>query len=363
MRAAIYNPYLDTLGGGERYTLTFAQILGSLGYEVDIEWSSNTISPKKFWQPDFVRQRRTPTKLEYKKFESRFGLNLEGLRFVKDIRRGDGYDICFWVSDGSVPLLRAHRNFLHFQYPFKDVNGRSLINKMKFFRIDKIICNSFFTKDFIDQEYGVNSLVIYPPVDTNKFKPKRKEDIILFVGRFSQLTQAKNQHVLVNAFKRLAKLKTNPWKLVLAGGAEVGSDSYLKKLEKSGLHRNVEIVRSPSFSDLKELYGKAKIFWSAVGYETNINEEPQKSEHFGISVIEAMSAGAVPLVFDAGGYREIISDGINGFLWKTVSNLIKGTKKLIGDEALLRHLSKQAKEDSQIYEYARFEAEVLEILE
>jgi glycosyltransferase involved in cell wall biosynthesis len=341
MRAAIYNPYLDTLGGGERYSVSFGKVLSDAGYKVDIWWKQNSIK---------------------KKLEKRFGLDLTEIDVVGDIKRGEGYDLLFWVSDGSVPLLRARRNFLHFQYPFKDVNGRSLINKMKFFRIDKIICNSFFTKDFIDKEYGVNSLVIYPPVDTHKFKPKRKENIILFVGRFSQLTQAKNQHVLVDAFKRLTKSETNPWKLILAGGMEVGADVYLKTLEKSAMHRNVDIVTSPSFSELTDLCGRSKIFWSAVGYETNINKEPQKAEHFGISVIEAMSAGAVPLVFDAGGHKEIISDGLNGFFWKTESNLIKSTKKLIDDEGLLKHLSKQAKEDSQIYEYERFEAEVSELL-
>lgn len=40
MKAAIYNPYLDTLGGGERYTLSFAKALLDKGYDVDIEWKS-----------------------------------------------------------------------------------------------------------------------------------------------------------------------------------------------------------------------------------------------------------------------------------------------------------------------------------
>jgi len=78
----------------------------------------------------------------------------------------------------------------------------NLINKMKFIRIEKVICNSFFTKKFVDIEYGINSIVIYPPVDVVKIKPKRKENIILSVGRFSQLTQAKRQDVLIRTFKR-----------------------------------------------------------------------------------------------------------------------------------------------------------------
>jgi hypothetical protein len=43
MRAAIYNPYLDTLGGGERYTLAVATTLFKNGYQVDIEWKGKEI--------------------------------------------------------------------------------------------------------------------------------------------------------------------------------------------------------------------------------------------------------------------------------------------------------------------------------
>ena len=137
MRAAIHNPYLDTLGGGERYTITFAKVLVESGYVVDLEWKDPEIK---------------------KTLEDRFGINLDGVNIVNDIKRGDNYDLCFWVSDGSVPILRARNNILHFQVPFHGVGGRSLINKMKFYRINKIVCNSGFTKNIIDKEYGVKSI-------------------------------------------------------------------------------------------------------------------------------------------------------------------------------------------------------------
>src|SRR3989339_690373 len=111
-KAAIYNPYLDTLGGGEKYTLSFAKVLAEdLGYDVSIEWKEEKIKEKLI---------------------ARFGLKLpQNINFVKNINRGDSYDICFWVSDGSIPTLRAKKNYIHFQVPFHDVDGRSLLNKMK----------------------------------------------------------------------------------------------------------------------------------------------------------------------------------------------------------------------------------------
>lgn len=340
MKAAVFNPYLDTLGGGERYTMAFAKVLADKMYEVDVQWDEVSIKEK---------------------LENRFGLDLKKINIVKTIAKGDGYEICFWLSDGSIPLLRARKNFLHFQFPFTNVNGGSLFNKMKLYRVDEIICNSYFTKRFIDEEYKVNSIVIYPPVDVSSFKPKNKENIILYVGRFSQLTQAKNQHILVELFKKMNK-KFPEWKLVLAGGSDVGVDNYVKKLKKAAKGFSIEIIENPDFERLKDLYGKSKIFWSAAGYGLNENKEPKKVEHFGISIVEAMASGVVPLVFNAGGPKEIIASGENGYLWKKEDQVINYTSELIKNDALLKSISKKSIEDSKIYKYERFKAQVKEIL-
>jgi glycosyltransferase involved in cell wall biosynthesis len=341
MKAAIYNPYLDTLGGGERYTLSFARVLLDMGYEVDIEWRS----------PEII-----------KLLEDRFGLDLSRINVVSDIKRGDGYDLCFWVSDGSIPALKSRKNFLHFQVPFHDVNGISLINRMKFFRVNKVICNSAFTKQIIDKEYGVDSVVVYPPVDTISIRPKRKENIILFVGRFSELLQNKNQDVLIKNFKKLVDLGLNDWKLILAGGVEVGAGSYLEGIKKMSRDYPVEIIQSPNYRILKDLYGKAKIFWSASGFGADENKNPEKVEHFGITVVEAMTAGAVPVVFNAGGHKEIITVNKDGFLWDKESELLKLSKILINNKGILRSMSRFAMSVSSKFSYERFKSNIEKIL-
>ncbi|HJX59026.1 hypothetical protein A2V61_04360 [Candidatus Woesebacteria bacterium RBG_19FT_COMBO_47_8] len=333
MRAAIYNPYLDTLGGGERYSLAVATVLQNKGYKVDVQWRSPSVKNK---------------------LEDRFGIKLTDINFVKDIARGDGYDLCFWVSDGSIPALKARKNLLHFQVPFHGVKGVTLLNKMKLWRISKVICNSRFTKSFIDAEYGVDSAVIYPPVAIEKIRPKIKEDIITFVGRFSQLTQAKNQDVLIKAFKRLYDSGYSEWKLILAGGAEIGGKEYLENIKKISSGYPIEIVESPTFKEICTLYGRAKIFWSAVGFGAKEEKEPEKFEHFGISAVEAMAAGAAPLVYRGGGYKEIVREGENGFLWASTQELLKNTRTLIETKGLLVKLGREARLDSKKYSYDVF---------
>lgn len=337
MKAAIYNPYLDTLGGGERYAMTFAKVLREGGYKVYVEWYDDLIKEK---------------------LESRFGIDLEDINFVDNIKRGDGYDVCFWVSDGSIPALKARKNFLHFQIPFVNVSGKSLINKFKLARIEEIICNSLFTKKYIDKEYGVNSMVLYPPVDTKSFKSSRKENMVLAVGRFSQLTQAKKQDVLIKVFKKMVDRDLVGWRLVLVGGSEVGAEKYLKKLKKMIGEYPIEIIESPKFRKLKQLYKSAKIFWSASGYGVDEEKEPMRVEHFGISVVEAMSAGCVPVVYRAGGHKEIVKNDVNGFLWKSLRGLANMTNRLIKQPANLRKIRENLQESASKYSVTTFTKEL-----
>ncbi len=341
MRAAIYNPYLDTLGGGERYTMAFAQSILALGYNVDVEWKDESIG---------------------KKLEDRFGMKLKNINFVADIKKGDGYDACFWVSDGSIPLMHSRKNFLHFQVPFKDVNGKTLLNKMKFMRINKVICNSYFTKEVIDKEYGIDSVVIYPPVEVHKIKPMRKKNVILYVGRFSQLEQSKNQHVLIEAFREFYTHGGKGWKLILAGATDVGVGAYIDQLKARIEDNPIEIIESPSFDTIKNLFGEAKLFWTAAGYGVDEIKVPRKTEHFGISLVESMAAGCVPFAYNGGGHKEIIADGENGYLWSTKEELIEKTKELIEDGTRMKMIITNTREDSKVYEYERFEAQVSDLL-
>jgi len=341
MKAAIFNPYLDTLGGGERYTAAIAKVLVGKGFRVDIAWKKKSIK---------------------KELEDRFGMDLTGVKTINDIKRGDGYDVCFWVSDGSIPLLRARKNILHFQFPFKNVDGSTLLNKMKLFRVNHVVCNSYFTKSFVDKEYGVESIVVYPPVDVDKIKPKKKENLILTIGRFSQLTQAKRQDILVESFKKFYDSGFKRWKMTLAGGVEVGVDGYVDNLEESFHGYPIKILKSPSLKEIINLYGRAKIFWSASGFGVDEKKEPKKVEHFGITIVEAMAAGVVPFAFRAGGHKEIIIHKENGYLWEDISELLSFTEDVVEGKGLLTKLSRKAKGAAKVYEYDRFEAEISKLL-
>ena len=172
----------------------------------------------------------------------------------------------FYLSDGSIPLLFGKKNYLHVQVPFvSHYNLPSQISRrLKSKLFTNIICNSQFTAKYQDQAVKNKVLVVYPPVDVDKFyASKSKENIILSVGRFDNILNAKKQDVLVDAFRQLSKKSPlGNWKLVLAGGSitEPEKNSFIQHLQKQAKNLPIEFMINPPFNILQELYSVSKIY-------------------------------------------------------------------------------------------------------
>jgi len=341
-KAIFFDPYLETIGGGERYVFTLVESLLVKGWSVDVLWNR-------------------PFEEIKEKVALRFKLDIGKVNFVAPSsniigrwRQQQKYDLAFWLSDGSVPFLFAKKNILHFQVPFHGVSGKSGVNPVKTKKINHVVCNSKFTKSFIDNEFGVNSEVVYPPVDVEAIKPGKKENIILCVGRFSQLLQAKRQDVLIDTFKIMIDKGLFGWRLILAGATDIGGKEYFEALKQRAIGYPIELIENADFQEICQLYAQAKLFWYAAGFEIDETKQPEKTEHFGITSVEAMAAGVVPLVLGKGGPKEVIKQGENGFVWQTKEELINLTYKLIHSPSLLKELSEKVIKSSKDYSKEKF---------
>lgn len=344
MKAAIFSPTWDSLGGGERYAASFVQFLEKNGFETEI------------WWPQDLRQ----------KIIDRFNIDLKSTTFVdynplkhdtfSRINKTREYDLIFWVSDGSIPVSLAKKTIIHFQIPFHGHACGSVINKLKA-RMYVCVCNSFFTKSVVDKTYSINSQVIYPPVSTENIIVGKKQNQILSLARFSTNLHAKRQDILIDAF---LKLGLKNWKFVLAGGST--DQEYLKQLQSLSSGYPIEIYPNPTLSQIHSLLSQSKIFWSATGFEVDAGH-PEFMEHFGITTVEAMAAGCVPLVTNCGGHLETVIDGKTGYLWNTVDELVNKTLELVQDKKKLDTFSKEAIKRSSIFSKERFYRDVATILQ
>lgn len=310
-KALIVSPYLDHLGGGERYMLSAASALENLGYEIFFSWD-NIAEIQTLATMLGIELKNPQLNPHIKKL---YFSNNPADMFLATL----SYDVIFYLSDGSLPLLGGKKNLVHLQVPFHGVKGKSLKNKIKKMFIHKLVVNSEFTKAVIDKEFGISSTVLYPPVSPI-LGNSPKEKTILSVGRFEPSLNTKHQDVLINAFKLMSPHLPD-WKMVLAGGSS--SEEWLSKLKEMALGFPIEFATNVSHEDLSLLYQKATIYWHAAGYKVDEIKNPELTEHFGISTVEAISAGCIPLVIPYGGQREIVENV--DYHWENIEELVDKT--------------------------------------
>lgn len=265
------------------------------------------------------------------------------------------YDLLVYLTDGSIFYPTSTKNILHIQSPIKGQPAKGIWGKVKLNGWDLIIYNSEFTKNNCQKYWPIKSEVVYPPVDVENIKPLAKKKNILSVGRFFNFLRDKKHSVLIKAFKKIHKEKNREWSLNLVGSAQEGDKPYLEELKKEAKGLPVNFFPNLEYQKLIKLFGESSIYWHAAGFD---EEDPIKMEHFGISTAEAMAGGCVPVVIGKGGQLEIIEQGKNGFLWKTIEELIYYTKKLIGDDKLLSTLSKNATLRSKKFSVSNFKKNI-----
>jgi glycosyltransferase involved in cell wall biosynthesis len=157
----------------------------------------------------------------------------------------------------------------------------------------EFIANDKYVAKRIKKFYHKPSRVIYPPVNTRDLKPASrvsKQDYYVIV---SVLSKYKNIQLAIKAFIKNGK------KLVIAGdGPEL---MELQKLSRG--HDNIEFKGRVSGPEKASLLRHARgfVFCSI--------------EDFGISMVEAISAGTPVVALRGGGAAEIIKENITGLFF------------------------------------------------
>lgn len=224
---------------------------------------------------------------------------------------------------------------------------------------DRLLANSRYTQRWIERLWQRSSGVLYPPVSLT---PRQdKAPIILSVGRFFLPGSGHNKKQLemVQAFRRLVERgEADGWEYHLVGGCAPEHRPYLDQIRAAAAGLPVVVHPDASGAELRDLYGRASIFWHAAGLGEDPERHPDRYEHFGITTVEAMSAGAVPVVIDAAGQVEIVEHGVSGYRFAGLDGLVSHTGRLIADPAWRDVLSAAAERRAEDFGWDAFVARV-----
>lgn len=345
-KIGIYDPYFHILGGAERYVFSIAKCFTRTGVT--------------FYGGDG---------LIFKKVQEKFGLTLKEATMKpwqneRNLRNRElkGLDIFFYVTDGSLFWANARKNILIIQTP-DHIPKRSVVNTVKLWSWQKIICYSEFIADFIAERLGKKPEVLFVPITGTSRASLKKEKIILSVGRFFPQLHNKKQKEMVTVFKDLVEEGLKDTVLYLVGSIDPGAEELVETVTELAKGYPIKIVTQTTYDELASLYRKAKVYWHAAGFGEDLDMHPERAEHFGVATVEAMAHRAVPVVFAGGGQMEIVDHGSNGFVWRNAEELKKYTRELLKNEELRTRLADKAQVKSQVYTHDKFCERLHEILE
>ena len=274
MKIGIFDPYLDDIGGGEKYMMSIAEYL-SFTHKVVIFWD----------RKEDIEKISHQFSLDLSRCEVKENIFSKSYGFFRRILQTRQYDVIIYLSDGSIPFVLSKKLYLHIQQPLADVDSKSFKFKFKLSRVSRIFFNSQYSKSFVDSSIAERGVVLYPPVILRPKKVK-KENVILHVGRFRArnigATDYKKQDVMIAAFKKMVDRGLKDWKFILAVGVHDEDREEFSNMQRMAKGYPIEFLVNLSNKKLWEVYSKAKLYWHASGYGEDLKAHPEYAEHFGI---------------------------------------------------------------------------------
>lgn len=381
MKIGLYiKDILYATGGTESYTVRMAQALLTIYPDSDICFVSECYEAKsEIDSESFVETlnlrygTRLPKKGIY--FEWIHGSNKNKFFSVllrkRLVNASKLFDLFFYCSRGHY-VFKARKNIAIIHFPMERLESSrktNLISRKIMAYKDSLYANGYdffmpnsnFTKSFLQKwwpEIPEEKIkLIYPPVIQISGSDCQKKNQIFICSR---LEEDKNLESLIDAFKSSEFLSRN-YTLVIAGGADNGS-IYLTELIEYAKGGNIHILANEPFAGISKLYNESKFFWHSKGYGVDENIEPYKCEHFGITTVEAMSVGCIPVVINKAGQKEIVISDC-GEKWLTLEELTQKTEYLAKNEDLHNKYVENCKKRASEFYLDKFTLHIKELLE
>jgi glycosyltransferase involved in cell wall biosynthesis len=320
LKAVVLHHTLNSRGGESSFAIETINSLSKLGYDIEL------ITVQK---PNLELISKTYGKIppiKNVKYISPFSINCFGIyqRLLTTISslNLESSDIVINTNGNSLPFNIPHNIlcilYIHFPAFLQTSAGyynnkykkslfwkayfkpyqimTHLLTKRALKRSNIIFTNSKFTQNAIKKVYpSFDPQVIYPPVDLERFssclRSNSRENQVLVISRFSPEKQLEKAILIAKSLKDT--------KFILIGNLLTANQSYFKYLQKMiqdyGLTHRIKLIPNATKGQILNAMSTSMVYLHTMN-----------GEHFGISIVEAMAAGLIPVVPSYGGCTEIV---------------------------------------------------------
>jgi glycosyltransferase involved in cell wall biosynthesis len=204
-------------------------------------------------------------------------------------------------------------------------------------RINLVLAISEYSKSHFDVAWKVPTVLVYPAC--NMIRPSHVRDNVVVTA--ARGVPEKN----LELFWEVARRCPN-YEFVLLLTQDPRFVEYSRALQ-GNVPTNGRVIVDPGKEVYQETLAKSRIYLHLM-----------RGEHFGITVVESMSAGCVPVVHDSGGPKEIV--GSSGLLWQKANEI----PKLLADaDTSYERISRLSRERARTFSREKFDKSFGEVLE
>lgn len=173
----------------------------------------------------------------------------------------------------------------------------------------------------------------------------KKDFIILFIGR---LAEEKNVEFLINAHKKIIKKYPNIKLLIVGDGPD--KEKYMELTEDLNISNKVIFTGKVAWDEIPYYYHCANIFATA-----------SKTETQGLTIIEAMASGIVPLCMKDEAFTSMITENLDGLFFEKEEEYQEKVINLYKNPEEHKRLNKQARIQAEHYSSTNYAIRVLEV--
>ncbi len=325
---ALVGPYYPAVGGVQVYMTYMARELLSLGFEVTVVSYKGS---KAKWGERVIE---APT------------LKLKGLRGVSfilgatNILRREKPDliISHYASTSGISGLLSGLNYF-VVFHGSELRLPKALSKIAASRSRAVICVSNWLRERLES-YGIGVDAVIPGgVESDLFAslpPKEvarerlgiEGNIVLSVG---SLVRAKGFDLIPEVAK-IVNSKLRASFLIVGGGPE--EEVIRRRAREEGVEDRVILVGKRSYEETAIYYRAADLLL-----------HPARYEGYGLTALESLAAGTPVVATDTGGMRDVVIDGVDGFLLdRDASMIAERVIHLLQDDNLREEMGRKGRE-------------------
>ena len=334
MRVAIFHDYFSFIGGGEKLVLTLARHLGAdiitTGINRDLVLKLgfsdvNIISLGSLIDIEPLKQIQATLKFAACDFRGKYDFFIFSGNWAHHASRKHHPNLYYCHAHVRVFYDMKEATTRSLRWPIYRLAAHAWIAVHGYFdrrslrHVDRIVSNSGSVAGRLKKYLGMESLIVYPPADTSRFRYECDDGFWLSVNR---LFPEKRIEIQLEAFENMPEER-----LLIIGNGDSGeySGAYARKIKRR-LPPNVTLLSDVPEAELIGYYGRCR------GFISTSMDEP-----FGMTAIEAMASGKPVIAPKEGGYVESVVDGKTGMLIDcTPEELVKAVRLVSGSPVSYR---------------------------